>query len=36
MKFIKAVVLCVTALAAVPAFAQDKQADTNMQILRDK
>lgn len=36
MKFIKAVILCVTALAAVPAFAQDKQTDTNMQILRDK
>jgi len=36
VKFIKAVILCVTALAAVPAFAQDKQADTNMQILRDK
>ena len=35
-KLITAVILCVTALAAAPAFAQDKQADTNMQILRDK
>jgi hypothetical protein len=29
-------ILCVAALAAVPAFAQDKPADTNMQILLDK
>src|SRR6476620_112077 len=35
-KFIKAAILCVTVLAAAPAFAQDKQTDTNMQILRDK
>ena len=35
MKLIYAVILCVAALAA-PAFAQDKPADTNMQILLDK
>ena len=35
MKLINAVILCVIALAA-PAFAQDKPADTNMQILLDK
>ena len=35
MKPIYAVILCVAALAA-PAFAQDKPADTNMQILLDK
>ena len=35
MKLIYAVILCVGALAA-PAFAQDKPADTNMQILLDK
>ena len=35
MKLIKAVILCVAALA-VPALAQDKPADTNMQILLDK
>ena len=35
MKLIYAVILCVAALA-VPAFAQDKPADTNMQILLDK
>ena len=35
MKLINAVILCVAALAA-PAFAQDKPADTNMQILLDK
>jgi hypothetical protein len=29
-------ILCVAALAATPAFAQDKPADTNMQILLDK
>jgi chromosome condensin MukBEF ATPase and DNA-binding subunit MukB len=28
--------LCLVALAAIPAFAQDKTADTNMQILLDK
>ena len=36
MKFTRMVVLCVAALAAVPAFAQTKSADTNMQILLDK
>jgi len=36
MKFVKAVILCLVALIAVPAFAQDKPADTNMQILRNK
>ena len=35
MKRFNAVILCVAALAA-PAFAQDKPADTNMQILLDK
>lgn len=35
MKLIYAVILCAAALAA-PAFAQDKSADTNMQILLDK
>ena len=36
MKLIKAVILCVAALAATPTFAQDTAADTNMQILLDK
>jgi hypothetical protein len=36
MKLFKALILCVAALAAVPAFAQDKPADTNMQILLEK
>lgn len=36
MKLIKAVILCIAALIAVPAFAQDKPSDTNMQILLDK
>ena len=35
MKLINAVILCVAALAA-PVLAQDKPADTNMQILLDK
>lgn len=35
MKLINAVILCVAALV-VPALAQDKPADTNMQILLDK
>jgi hypothetical protein len=35
VKLINAVILCVAALA-VPALAQDKPADTNMQILLDK
>lgn len=35
MKIIYAVILCVAALAA-PALAQEKPADTNMQILLDK
>jgi hypothetical protein len=36
MKLTVAVVLCVAALTAVPVFAQNQPADTNMQILRDK
>lgn len=36
MKFTRIGILCVAALAAVPAFAQSKSADTNMQILLDK
>jgi hypothetical protein len=36
MKIIKVMILCVVALAAPSAFAQDKPADTNMQILLDK
>jgi hypothetical protein len=36
MKFIRIGVLCAAALTAVPAFAQSKSADTNMQILFDK
>ena len=36
MKLMKAVIFCLVALAAVPAFAQDKTANTNMQILLDK
>jgi hypothetical protein len=36
VKLIKAVIICVAALIASPVFAQDKQADTNMQILLDK
>ena len=35
MKLINAVILCVAALAT-PALAQEKPADTNMQILLDK
>jgi len=35
VKLINAVILCLAALA-VPALAQDKPADTNMQILLDK
>ena len=35
MKFIYALILCLAALA-VPALAQEKPADTNMQILLDK
>jgi hypothetical protein len=36
MKFTRMLILCVAALTAVPAFAQSKSADTNMQILLDK
>lgn len=36
MKLIKAAILCVATLSAVPAFAQSAPADTNMQILLDK
>ena len=36
MKLIKAVILCLAALTAVPVFAQEKQEDQNMQILLDK
>ena len=32
----RAVILCVTALVAVPVFAQEQTSDTNMQILLDK
>jgi len=32
----KAVILCIVALTAFPAVAQDTQSDTNMEILRDK
>ena len=35
MKLINAVILCIAALA-VPALAQERPADTNMQILLDK
>jgi len=33
---IRAVILCVTALVAVPVMAQETTSDTNMQILLDK
>ncbi len=36
MKVLMALFLCVAALAASPAVAQEKSADTNMQILLDK
>ena len=36
MKLIKVMMLFLVALSAVPALAQDKPADTNMQILLDK
>lgn len=36
MKVTKVMILCVVALAATSAFAQDKPANTNMQILLDK
>lgn len=36
MRLIKVMILCVAAMAAVPALAQDKSSDTNMQILLDK
>ncbi len=36
MKIIKVVILFVAALTAAPTFAQDKTADTNMQILLEK
>jgi hypothetical protein len=36
MKLTKAVILFVVALTAIPVFAQDKSADTDMQILLDK
>ena len=36
MRLIKAAIFCLLALTAVPAFAQDKPADTNMQILLEK
>jgi hypothetical protein len=32
----RAVILCIVALTAFPAVAQDTQSDTNMEILRDK
>ena len=36
MKLVTAVILCIVALTAAPAFAQTKPADTNMQILLEK
>ena len=36
MRLIKAMILCIAALAATPIFAQDTSTDTNMQILLDK
>jgi hypothetical protein len=36
VRLIKALIFCVIALTFVPTFAQDKPADTNMQILLDK
>ena len=36
MKLIRALIFCLAPLAAVPAVAQDKPADNNMQILLDK
>ena len=36
MRFIKAVILCLAALTAVPVVAQEKQDDQNMQILLEK
>ena len=33
---IRGVILCLTALVAVPVFAQEQTTDTNMQILLDK
>lgn len=36
MKLIKILILCAVALTAAPAFAQEQQADTNMQILLEK
>lgn len=36
MKLIRVMILCLAAFIAVPALAQDKPADTNMQILLDK
>jgi len=36
MKLVGVVILCLAVLTAIPGFAQCNQADTNMQILRDK
>jgi hypothetical protein len=36
MKLVQVMILCLVALSAAPAFAQEKAADTNMQILLDK
>ena len=36
MQLIKAAILCLIALTAIPVVAQDKSADSNMQILLDK
>src|SRR4029453_7642043 len=36
MNILKIMILCLVALTAAPVFAQDKPADTNMQILLDK
>ena len=36
MKIIQLMLLCIVALTATSVIAQDKPADTNMQILLDK
>lgn len=36
MRVFRVLMLCLAVLAVIPAFAQDKTADTNMQILLDK
>ena len=36
MKLCRVIIFCLVALAAMPAYAQDKTTNTNMQILLDK